>query len=168
MIHYINQIDSLLSPIAWYRKRYKNQFVLTGGYFNPFHIGHLQLLQNSKELGDTLIVAVNTDECSYNKSGFSFMPLLDRMKIIDALECVCYVIENPYQDMSRLISEIKPDVYTKGGDVCEATLVRAEKDACEAVSCRIEYGVGGSKVESSSRLLANYKNHILGTYGSGT
>ena len=65
----------------------------TQGTFDMFHIGHLNLLQNSRKLCDILVVGVNSDELvlSY-KQKHAIVPLDERMAIIKALKCVDQVI----------------------------------------------------------------------------
>ena len=138
--------------------------VLTGGHFNPLHIGHLQLFREAKKLG-ILVVAVNNDLTSIVKRGYSFMPIRDRMEIISELECVDYVVENEWENMTKIFPFIGPDIYVKGGDITADNINKAEKDYCEKVGCKILYGVGGEKVQSSSWLLDKYQNHIYEKIG---
>ena len=56
--------------------------VATSGYFDPLHVGHLECLELAKQLGDKLIVIVNSDLQAKLKKGKSFMNQEDRMKII--------------------------------------------------------------------------------------
>jgi glycerol-3-phosphate cytidylyltransferase len=67
--------------------------VYTSGTFDLFHVGHLNILQRSKKLGDILIVGVSTDELvkSYKKRK-PIVPLKDRMRIIENCRCVDKVI----------------------------------------------------------------------------
>jgi len=62
--------------------------VVTSGYFDPLHVGHIECLELAKQLGDKLIVIVNSDFQAKLKKGKSFMNQEDRMKIISALKCV--------------------------------------------------------------------------------
>ena len=64
------------------------KIVAVSGYFDPFHIGHLEYLERSKQLGDYLFVIVNSDLQAKLKKGKSFMPERERLKIIRALSCV--------------------------------------------------------------------------------
>ena len=64
------------------------KIVVSSGYFDPLHIGHLECLELAKQLGDKLIVIVNSDLQAKLKKGESFMKQEDRMKIISALKCV--------------------------------------------------------------------------------
>lgn len=146
-----NEVSQLLEEI------YEGNVVLTGGHFNPLHVGHVNLLQESSIYGDILVVAVNGDHAAMLKNGFSFMPIEHRLIIVSALDCVDFVIENNDATMEKLIYQIKPQVYTKGGDVTEENLYVDERKACEDCGTRIYYNVGGSKMCSSSQLVKKGK-----------
>ena len=64
------------------------KIVVTSGYFDPLHIGHIECLELARQLGDKLIVIINNDLQAKLKKGKSFMNEKDRMKIISALRCV--------------------------------------------------------------------------------
>lgn len=66
--------------------------VITYGTFDLFHVGHLNLLERLRELGDHLTVAVSTDEFNQLKSKKCTMPFEDRARIVSALRCVDEVI----------------------------------------------------------------------------
>ena len=59
--------------------------VITSGYFNPLHIGHINLIREAKKLGDFLVVIVNNDEQVKVKGSVPFMPEQERMEIVRAL-----------------------------------------------------------------------------------
>jgi cytidyltransferase-like protein len=139
---------------------YALNIIMTGGYFNPLHGGHLDLLEDAAVLGDILIVAVNDDNASIRKHGYSFMPVKDRLRIIGKLRCVDWVVENPSDTVTELIRLCKPFGYAKGGDVTEENLCEAEKSVCEAVGTRIYYNVGGKKIASSSELIRQAYYHV--------
>ena len=94
------------------------KIVATSGYFDPLHIGHLECLELSKQLGDKLIVIVNSDLQAKLKKGKSFMKQEDRMKIIAALKCVDEVFLSIDKDKTQCksLSYLKPDIFAKGGD----------------------------------------------------
>ena len=71
----------------------KYNIVYTTGAFDPFHYGHLNILRRAKELAQTLIVGVSTDELIQTaKNRKAFMPLDHRMAIITELKCVDKVV----------------------------------------------------------------------------
>ena len=92
--------------------------VFTNGCFDLLHTGHVQLLQKAKTLGQILIVAVNDDDSArqIKGKGRPLISLMDRARIIAALESVDYVITFSDVTPLRLIAELKPDVLVKGGN----------------------------------------------------
>ena len=93
--------------------------VLTNGVFDILHAGHVSYLQESKQYGETLIVALNSDESVKNLNKGDDRPinsLKKRMIVISALESVDYVTWFTENTPLNLIKSIKPDVITKGGD----------------------------------------------------
>ena len=92
--------------------------VATSGYFDPLHVGHLECLEMAAELGDKLIVIVNSDLQAKLKKGESFMKEEDRMKIISTLDCVDEVFLSIDTDKSQCksLKHLKPDIFAKGGD----------------------------------------------------
>ncbi len=96
-------------------KKYKVGY--TTGVFDLFHIGHLNILEKSKELCDTLIVAVCTDE--YVQETKNLTPIIsyeDRARIIASLKCVDKVVPMTYTDKLRAWEEYKFDVLISGDD----------------------------------------------------
>lgn len=83
------------------------------------HVGHTRYLQAARDLGDLLVVGVNTDRSvqSLNKgSDRPIVPERQRAEVLAALACVDYVVLFDEPDPGRLITEIQPDVLVKGGD----------------------------------------------------
>lgn len=92
--------------------------VMTNGCFDILHAGHLQYLQQAKQLGDRLIVAVNTDESVKQLKGNSrpINNLKARMEMLSGLKCVDWVIPFAEETPERLICKILPNILVKGGD----------------------------------------------------
>lgn len=94
------------------------KIVFTNGCFDILHPGHISCLQQAKELGDVLIVGVNSDDSVKRLKGSS-RPVNDefsRMIVLSALECVDYVVSFADDTPLELIKTICPDVLVKGGD----------------------------------------------------
>ena len=92
--------------------------VLTNGCFDLLHPGHVSYLTEARELGDVLIVALNSDRAVRELKGRG-RPILnqgERAEVISALRCVDYV--TIFDDVSprEMISTVLPDVLVKGGD----------------------------------------------------
>ena len=91
--------------------------VYTGGTWDLFHIGHLNLIKKSKRLGDYLIVAVSTDELvkSYKKYK-PFIPYEERVEIIKSLKYADKVVkQTKLIDIKHMI-KYKVDIVTIGDD----------------------------------------------------
>ena len=125
--------------------------VATSGYFDPLHVGHLECLEMAKELGDRLIVIVNSDLQAKLKKGKSFMNENDRMKIVSALKCVDHVFLSIDKDKSQCESlrHIQPDIFAKGGDRMSDEI--PESKVCKELGIDIVDGLG-EKIRSSSDL----------------
>ena len=127
------------------------KIVVTSGYFDPLHVGHLECLEMAKELGDRLIVIVNSDLQAKLKKGKSFMNENDRMKIVSALKCVDHVFLSIDKDKSQCetLRCIKPDIFAKGGDRMSDEI--PESKVCKELGIKIIDGLG-EKIRSSSDL----------------
>ena len=130
--------------------------VCASGYFNPIHYGHIEYLEKSKQLGDKLIVIVNSDKQSHLKKGSSFMPENERLKIVRSLRCVDAAILSVDEDRTvcKTLSHLHPDIFTNGGDQNNDTIPEAK--ICKELKIKLIDGLG-EKIQSSSWLL-NDKN----------
>ena len=92
--------------------------VMTNGCFDLLHSGHVSYLEQAKELGDRLIVAVNTDASVRRLKGETrpINSVENRMKVLSALESVDWVLPFGEDTPERLICEVKPNLLVKGGD----------------------------------------------------
>jgi D-beta-D-heptose 7-phosphate kinase / D-beta-D-heptose 1-phosphate adenosyltransferase len=99
--------------------------VFTNGCFDILHVGHIQYLEESKKLGDRLVVGLNSDASVRRLKG-NDRPVNsqeDRMRMLMALRCVDEVVifydDTPYD----LIVSLQPDIVTKGGDYLPENVV---------------------------------------------
>jgi len=101
--------------------------VATGGCFDLLHAGHIATLRAARALGDVLVVCVNSDESVRRLKGPSrpVVPLADRVRVLEALECVDAVVVFDEDTPERLLGELRPDVWAKGGDYTGAELPEA-------------------------------------------
>ena len=99
--------------------RQKGQKVIfTNGCFDILHAGHVEYLEAAKDLGDKLIVGINSDQSVKELKGKN-RPLnkLDhRAKVLASLRCVDAVVVFGDRTPIKLISAVKPDILVKGGD----------------------------------------------------
>ena len=144
---------SLSSQIRSLQKDGK-KVVFTNGCFDLLHVGHVRYLKAARELGDCLVVAINSDSSMRALKGSErpIVPEEQRAEILAALSCVDYVIIFQELDPSRLISLLQPDVLVKGGDWAPEQIVgREEVEARggKVLSLPLVEGIGTSAIISS-------------------
>lgn len=102
--------------------------VATGGCFDLLHAGHVATLQAARALGDCLVVCLNSDDSVRRLKGLDrpLVPQADRARVLAALACVDEVVVFDEETPSRVIEELRPDVWVKGGDYAGAPLPEAE------------------------------------------
>ncbi|MFV0132940.1 D-glycero-beta-D-manno-heptose 1-phosphate adenylyltransferase [Streptomyces sp. HMX87] len=101
--------------------------VAAGGCFDLLHAGHVGLLQAARRLGDCLVVCVNSDASVRRRKGDGrpVNPLADRVRVLRALACVDAVAVFDEDTPERLLGDLRPDVWVKGGDYAGADLPEA-------------------------------------------
>ena len=105
-------------------KQLGKQIVFTNGCFDIIHAGHVRYLTAAKNFGDVLIVGLNSDE-SVRKLKGSSRPINnqeDRAEVLLGLKAVDHVIFFGESTAEKLIAEVKPNIYVKGGDYTLETL----------------------------------------------
>lgn len=118
--------DELEEAVGDLRKVGK-KVVFTNGCFDLLHVGHIKYLKAARELGDALVVALNSDESVRRLKGPD-RPLISerqRAELIVALESVDYVTVFGQDTPEELIDVLRPDVFVKGGDYTEERLPEA-------------------------------------------
>ncbi len=115
------------------------RLVLTNGCFDLLHTGHVRYLQQARELGEALLVAVNSDRSVRELKGPE-RPLngeLDRAEVLAALRCVNHVTIFEGMRVTEVIRSLRPAIYAKGGDYTLETLDPGERAALEEVGAEI-------------------------------
>lgn len=145
------QRNRLIARVAIERRR-GAKIVLANGCFDLFHVGHIRYLAGAKELGDILIVGINSDDQVRKLKGTNrpFMPETERAEMISALRFVDYVTIFDEPTVEELIRAVRPDFHAKGTDYTTETV--PEKEIVR------EYGgqtaiVGDPKDHSSTELI---------------
>lgn len=131
--------------------------VLTYGTFDLLHVGHLNLLERLKALGDYLVVGVSTDEFNAQKGKQTIIPFQDRLRLVQSIRCVDMAIpENAWDQKVRDIHEYGVAVFGMGGD----WIGRFDdlKAYCEVVYLPRTEGVSSSQLKQLLRVLD--KTHI--------
>ncbi len=123
------------------RKAHAQQrIVFTNGCFDLLHVGHVRYLTAAKQLGDILVVGLNSDASVRQLKGADrpINPEADRAEILAALTVVDHVVIFADMRGSRLITILRPDLYVKGGDYSVDSLDRGEVDALRSVGAEIK------------------------------
>lgn len=136
--------------------------VIVSGGFDPIHSGHIEYFRCAKQLGNVLIVALNSDEWLKKKKGKVFMPFDERKTILNNLSLVDEVIDFDDDDLGSAtnaiikVKKIYPNeniIFANGGDRNKGNIPEMSVDGVEFV-----FSVGGdSKKNSSSWILKKWK-----------
>jgi rfaE bifunctional protein nucleotidyltransferase chain/domain len=137
-------------------KRRGQHVVLTNGCFDLLHPGHTRLLAEARELGDALIVAVNSDRSvrALKGPGRPLQPEAERAEILAALGTVDYVTIFDDPTPQAVIARMLPNVLVKGGDWGPDRIVgRAEVEAAggRVVSIPIVQGYSTTSLIQAAR-----------------
>lgn len=151
----VSQADLLLRRGQW--KRAGQGVVCASGRFDLLHPGHIRLLEQARDLGEILVVAVQNDDGFASEPGQSrntssvvvpVTPAAERMEILAALAAVDYVVEfdgpSPYAFLLRLA----PDVFVEGAASGDAHTddTSLEKLGCKIVRFPIEPGYSTTRL----------------------
>ncbi|HFP4815667.1 TPA: pantoate--beta-alanine ligase [Escherichia coli] len=92
--------------------------IITFGTFDVFHVGHINIIERAKKLGDYLIVGVSSDELNFSKKKrYPIYNQTDRLKIISSMKCVDEVfIEESLELKLEYIKKYKADILVMGDD----------------------------------------------------
>ena len=91
--------------------------IITYGTFDLLHIGHLNLLERLRALGDELFVAVSTDEFNAVKGKKCVVSYEDRARLVSALKCVTEVLpERTWEQKAEDIKRLNVDILAMGDD----------------------------------------------------
>ncbi|MBD3414762.1 MAG: adenylyltransferase/cytidyltransferase family protein [Candidatus Aminicenantes bacterium] len=133
--------------------------VLVNGCFDLIHIGHIRYLKAARNMGDLLVVALNSDSSVSRLKGEG-RPILNqshRAQILSSFEFVDYVTIFSEKDVSRILLTLKPQIQAKGTDYSKETV--PEKDIVHSYGGKVMI-VGGPKIRSTSEIIAEIaENH---------
>jgi len=115
--------------------------VTTNGCFDVLHVGHLRYLQAARQLGDLLVVGVNSDDSVRALKGKNrpLVPEDERAEMLAGLECVDYVTIFSELNPIPLLSVLQPNIHVKGGDYTIAQVI--EREVVEANGGRVIVGL---------------------------
>ena len=138
------------------------KIVLVTGGFDPLHSGHIKYLREAAQLGDKLIVGVNSDNWLERKKGRAFMPLYERQLIVSSIDGVdaAYRFNDDDGSACAFIEDMKAQypgdeiIFANGGDRTKENIPEMRVNDVEFV-----FGVGGeNKMNSSSWILREWTN----------
>lgn len=148
---------SELSQIAGSLREKGKRIVLTNGCFDLLHAGHVDLLAASRNLGDILVVAVDDDDSvrRVKGPGRPVIAARERVRILDAMDAVDYVVVFASEELEALIEAIRPDILTKGGNYAPEEVKGGEK--VESLGGKVVL-VPVSGNASSTRIIRDIRN----------
>jgi D-glycero-beta-D-manno-heptose 1-phosphate adenylyltransferase len=128
------------------------RIVVANGCFDVLHVGHVRYLAGARELGDVLVVGINSDAQveRLKGAGRPIMRAAERAEIVAALESVTYVTIFDEPTVEQLLLTLKPDVHAKGTDYTEETV--PERAVVRSYGGRVAI-VGDPKDHSTSDIL---------------
>ena len=117
------------------------------------HVGHVRYLAGAKELGDVLIVGINSDAqvAAQKGPGRPVLPAVERAEIVAALQPVTYVTIFDEPTVEELLLSLKPDVHAKGTDYTTDTV--PERDVVRSYGGQVAI-VGDPKDHSTSEIIS--------------
>lgn len=130
------ELEKLIASLAIERLQGKT-IVFTNGVFDILHAGHIHFLRQARQLGDVLVVAINSDRSTRHLKGPG-RPIhseQDRLALVAALDPVHYTLLFDEDTSSSIIRALRPNIYVKGGDYTNDILPEAE--AIREVNCQI-------------------------------
>jgi rfaE bifunctional protein nucleotidyltransferase chain/domain len=133
-------------------RRQGSRIVLANGCFDVLHVGHVRYLYGARELGDVLVVGVNSDEqvAIQKGAGRPVVPETERAELVASLEPVTYVTVFDEPTVEALLLALRPDVHAKGTDYTTETV--PEREIVRSFGGTVAI-VGDPKDHSTSEIL---------------
>lgn len=144
----IKQRKELIEIIRQHKKA-GQRVIMANGCFDLVHGGHISYLQDSGNLGDILVVAVNSDSSIKKLKGDKrpIYPETERLEILAALECIDYLLVFDEPTVDGLLRELHPDVHSKGTDYTRDTVPERQT----ALEMGIETYIAGAPKENATK-----------------
>jgi rfaE bifunctional protein nucleotidyltransferase chain/domain len=155
----VNFADKVLAPeklASWCStlRVAGRKLVVTNGCFDLLHRGHVTYLEAARQLGDALLVGVNSDASVRELKGPNrpVNPEADRAAVVAALQSVDGVFIFPDREALRFLAAVQPDIYAKGGDYTIDTINQDERRLIERMGGKIVV-LAGVPGQSTSALI---------------
>jgi rfaE bifunctional protein nucleotidyltransferase chain/domain len=135
------------------------KLVFTNGCFDILHVGHVRYLNAARDLGDALVVAINSDRSVQEIKGKSrpIVPEAERAEVLAALACVDFVCIFDDPTPKQVIDAIIPDVLVKGADWGISEIVgRDTVEKAGGVVLNVPLVEGSSTTEIIRKVLARF------------
>lgn len=137
-------------------KREGRTIALCHGVFDLMHPGHIIHLQQAKQMADILVVSITAAEYVRKGPGRPYFNDEMRLKVLEALECVDYVMLSEGYTVDDIVESVEPDLYIKGEEYAEESeditgKITAERELVEQHGGRVAYTTG--EVFSSTKLI---------------
>jgi rfaE bifunctional protein nucleotidyltransferase chain/domain len=141
-------LDAAVRRAAAWRAAGK-RLVLANGCFDLLHVGHVRYLSAARELGDVLVVGLNSDDSVRRLKGRGrpLMGAAERAEIVRALRAVDAVVVFDGDTVDELVRRLRPDVQAKGTDYTEDSV--PERESVRAVGGRV--AIAGDRKDHSTR-----------------
>ncbi len=147
--------NRLIARVAIAR-RHGSRIVFANGCFDILHVGHIRYLEEARELGDLLVVGINSDQQvrALKGEGRPLIPERERAEIIASIRAVDFVTIFPEPTVETLLRAIRPDIHAKGTDYTAETV--PERGVVRSYGGRVMI-VGDPKGHSSSEMIDQFK-----------
>lgn len=139
--------------------------ILLSGGFDPAHIGHVRMVRSAAMLGQKVVVGVNSDDWLERKKGYSFMSFEERREIMSSFSGVYMAKSFDDSDdtacgllmWARAKWPSANIAFGNGGDRTSENV--PEQRVADELNIEMVWGLGGGKIQSSSTLVEDFKNH---------
>lgn len=135
-----------------------NRLSIVSGGFDPMHVGHVRMIREARRYGPVVVI-LNSDEWLIRKKGFRVSPYEDRREVLAAVGDVYRVVKAWDFDgtVSNSLETLRDQYPTQALTFCNGGDRLAdntpETDVCAKANIAMVYGIGGGKIESSSRMV---------------
>ena len=151
-IYSLDQLSDIIKSL----KRAGKTIVFANGCFDLIHVGHIRYLKEAKELGDILVVALNSDSSVHRLKGKGrpYINENERAVILSAFSFVDYLTIFAEDNVEKVLLSLKPDIHAKGSDYTVETV--PERETVLSYGGKIAI-TGGAKVRSTSEIMKEKK-----------